>query len=283
MEELRQKTRIRILHVTDVHSALHNIVALKTRLETRGERIDLILLSGDNADMEIGARDLSRDAAKIARYEKDMELVIRELESIHSLVVYVPGNHDPITTFDLNASPMTSTSMNLHRKCMRLAGNLCIIGFGGSIPAFKDSKLHWEGFPFETEEDLAKELDPLLQFKPLPSGSNRLDAIEEGDSVILMTHFGPSRTDTTIVYEDISQPILSGSETLRCHLEGDLLQKFAFLNIHGHSHDALGKVQLGNVTISNPGPLREGNYGLYTICKGSKSWRLTSCTYEILD
>ena len=42
--------------------------------------------------MEIGARDLSRDAAKIARYEKDMELVIRELESIHSLVVYVPGN-----------------------------------------------------------------------------------------------------------------------------------------------------------------------------------------------
>eukprot|EP00118_Oscarella_pearsei_P015540 m.140538 g.140538 ORF g.140538 m.140538 type:complete len:289 (+) comp38312_c0_seq6:264-1130(+) len=288
METLRTKSRLRILHVTDVHSSFDNVSALGDRLKSSNETIDLVLLSGDIADMEMGTRDASSARAKITKYENDARRVVKGLEAIHPLVVYIPGNHDPITIFSSESPPkMTMTSINVHGRCVRLTDDLSLVGFGGSIPGYQNGKQVWEGFPFESEEDMAKELDPFLslQFHPEPSGSDSPSAVREGDSVILMTHLGPSQTDTTIVHEgSITDPILTGSSTLRQNLESDLLQKSVFLNLHGHSHYAIGRSHLVNITVVNPGSLMEGNFGLYTISKDKEhGWKLVSCTFESLD
>lgn len=52
-------------------------------------RIDLILLSGDNADM---AMDREALPDTVQKYEEDMRQVVQALEAIHPIVIYIPGN-----------------------------------------------------------------------------------------------------------------------------------------------------------------------------------------------
>jgi predicted MPP superfamily phosphohydrolase len=177
VDQLKSKTLLRILHVSDIHFALECVSHLKERLQA--EKIDIILSSGDNADM---AMDYNASPETIKKYEEDMRQVVQSLEAIHPLVIYIPGNHDPITTFDDKAPEMTSQSINLHKQCIQLAPNLRLIGFGGSIPGFQNEKKTWDGFPFPTEYDFAKEFMPFVEQLPDFTGST-----------IFMTHIGPEK------------------------------------------------------------------------------------------
>lgn len=76
-----------VVHVSDIHFALECVSHLKERLQA--EKIDIILSSGDNADM---AMDYNASPETIKKYEEDMRQVVQSLEAIHPLVIYIPGN-----------------------------------------------------------------------------------------------------------------------------------------------------------------------------------------------
>ena len=62
---------------------------------------------------------------------------MNELEGFADDLLYIPGNHDPITLFnkDKNKLPILSSNLdgNLHMAAMKLRENLIIIGLGGSV------------------------------------------------------------------------------------------------------------------------------------------------------
>jgi len=64
-----------------------------------------------------------------------------------------------------------------------------------------------------------------------------------------------------------------------------LQQRHVIMNIHGHTHDASGRVRIGNITVLNPGALVEGNFAIYTLESSGKStqkWELSStCFYKL--
>ena len=92
--------------------------------------------------------------------------------------------HDAISTFKTEESPC-----NVHMKQVCIAPNLHLFGIGGSVPVYKDGKHLWDGFPYRTEEEYAKDITKLLDDGFISESSS----LTPQDAVILMTHSGPDK------------------------------------------------------------------------------------------
>lgn len=64
-------------------------------------------------------------------------LFMNELEAFADDLVYIGGNHDPITMFnkDRDKLPILSSNVdgNIHKGILKLRDDLIIIGLGGSV------------------------------------------------------------------------------------------------------------------------------------------------------
>lgn len=268
-----------ILHVTDTHLCFDKIAQLKQWLMDRNQRVDLVLLSGDIAnlsDKTYGTAPLE----EVEKHDKFLEQIVKQLSTI-ATVYYIPGNHDSINTY----SPESQPARNLHMRSARLADCLLVVGVGGSVPGYleADGSQVWAGFPYSSDEsygeDLSKVLDPMFGLH----GSNT--QLQQQDAVILMTHVGPHKSCTTFSRLDVGRGILSGSPTLLQYLNKQELQHHTVMNIHGHTHDAPGHTTIGRVTVSNPGPLLCGQFGVYSLLRDescSPVWRISSLCYHKL-
>lgn len=76
---------------------------------------------------------------------------------------------------------------------MDVAPGLHILGAGGSIPGFRNGKKYWNSFPYESDEEFAKDLTMILDPFFFPEGSSS-SPLGEKDAVILMTHNGPDQS-----------------------------------------------------------------------------------------
>ena len=69
--------------------------------------------------------------------------------------IYVPGNHDPLYTYeakDYRQLTEYEKSINLHRRVMRLAPHLWLAGIGGSCYVrYEDNSIRDFGFPYKEE------------------------------------------------------------------------------------------------------------------------------------
>ena len=54
-------------------------------------------------------------------------------------------------------------ALNVHGKSFRLADNLSLICFGGSHPATQNDKNIWRGYPYNSEEEITKDMVSSLQ------------------------------------------------------------------------------------------------------------------------
>ena len=70
---------------------------------------------------------------------------------------------------------------NLHNKRMELAEGLDIIGFGGSVPAYKEGELYWLGYPYSHEDDIAEEWEK----------GKAIEAKTSKNQFVFLTHVGP--------------------------------------------------------------------------------------------
>ena len=95
----------------------------------------------------------------------DTKKVLQSLNDIfQKKVIFVPGNHDPILFFN-QKSVLNPEIINIHKTEFRLEAGLCIVGLGGSLPGYSDAeytKQVWDSYPYNKEEELMAELDPLI-------------------------------------------------------------------------------------------------------------------------
>ena len=75
-------------------------------------------------------------------------------------------------------------------RIVQIAPRLHLVGHGGSIPGFRDGKQVWDGFPYRSDEAMGDDLQALLN----PIFLSELSSVGKEDSVILMTHNGPSES-----------------------------------------------------------------------------------------
>jgi Icc-related predicted phosphoesterase len=111
-------------------------------------------------------------------------------------------------------------------------------------------------------------------------------------SILWMSHTGPATCGTTLINRTphfVSRKnnvINAGSEAVREHLDRlhEQTPKDAstpvFCLLHGHSHFAWGHAKYGDVSIINPGALRDGRLALLEFgITSADLWELTSIQY----
>ncbi|RGB43517.1 Metallo-dependent phosphatase-like protein [Rhizophagus diaphanus] len=178
------------LIVSDIHYRLDNIKKLQIWLiqKDRLKEIDFIIACGDL----VNGTPITTEKDK-----QEFQEVISALKCFDKPLYYIPGNHDPDTSFlpqdqkdNLNQTnderPITK---NFHNESVQLAPGLSIVGFGGSIDGVlrnSPETVIWPACPENTETFLAERL-PIL-----------IDQVNN-DDIILVTHFGPFKTGTTDV------------------------------------------------------------------------------------
>lgn len=276
--------RLVLLHATDVHSSLERIEQLKQWLKEEDSKIDLVLLSGDLANM---AMDPNAPQAEVEKSHRALDEVAQSFLSISSKVYYIPGNHDAITTFKTEGQS-TATPCNVHTRSVCVAPKLHLLGFGGSVPGYVAGEQIWAGFPYQSNEAMAEDLQKFLD----PIFFTSTDQLEPGSSIVFMTHNGPRESSTTegrirgeVNLRAPLVPIISGSTALHELLCKDELQKHVIMNIHGHTHDAPGQAVIGGTTVLNPGALVEGRFGIYTLESSpeqSRTWDLVCVSFHKL-
>ena len=247
-----------ILLVSDIHLSINNIKRVRNDLNTK---IDHVILSGDMCNLK--GDDYTNESA-LRQSESDITEMINELKLISPSVYFIPGNHDPLTTF---SNQGVNIGVNIHNEVKPLENGLLIAGFGGSVPAFDDSNvLTWQGYPCKTEEEYSNQLTPFMN-------SILTQKKTDNKKILLVTHVGPHESDTVKVRRRRSSEeedqnsssfsiIYSGSKTLQKQLERNEFQESVVLNVHGHTHDSKGSTMLYNIPVVNAGSLREGNYGI---------------------
>jgi Icc-related predicted phosphoesterase len=262
-----------LLICTDVHKNVDNVKRMQEDIKSRGVVPDVVICCGDIADLatEHFGEDGLEESAKI-----DMEHVLAALAKIGT-VIFVPGNHDPSSSY-LDSPTTIPNTINLHRQAHAAYPNLMIWGFGGSVPAFKNNALFWEGKPFDTEEAFASSFQPWE--RDLRSAAETATSTAD---YVLLTHVGPEGTDT-VAYPGESEadaPIYMGSSTLRSHLQSSFAKEHCLLHLHGHTHPAPGISNVNGIPVCNVGSLNEGRYGLVELRFGADSQRLSLASVQL--
>eukprot|EP01028_Stygiella_incarcerata_P000593 TRINITY_DN1087_c0_g1_i1.p1 TRINITY_DN1087_c0_g1~~TRINITY_DN1087_c0_g1_i1.p1 ORF type:complete len:366 (-),score=101.96 TRINITY_DN1087_c0_g1_i1:1701-2684(-) len=303
------KNEMVFLHVSDVHGSIQGVNSISDYLFSRKIEIDTVLVTGDLVSIGDGSRG---DEVVESIGEGLSVDVLLSLENICSKLVFVPGNHDPQCLFAKEPKKLTSSSVNAHMKTVRLAPNLVAVCAGGSVPAYQDGELVWIGYPFASDEEFSKVVkdlesmildkrpseskdkaptskdmkkDPKKEeedlegpphvFVPTPS------QVEPGDSIILMTHAGPSDVSTSVVLTPLirgGSPVVSGSPSLRKMLLQKSVQDRVMINVHGHTHESPGLVTLGSLPVSNSGAVSHGHFSLIRVHRLNQTspWTLLS-------
>jgi len=259
------------LHLTDIHCAYENLDAVNSLLKKGDRKIDFILSSGDLTNMKPSDNE---NPDMVKENEAEVTKVLEALLKIHPKVFFIPGNHDACSFFD-GTAPKVAGAVNLHNRHFRLAKDLVITSFGGSVPAFQGEKQRWIGYPFDKAEDIEEGLRGLLNAEL--AEDNSTDAPCKNDSVLLMTHVGPGSSQTAIQQIDLDQDVIkAGCFVLDKIMREPELQERVFLNIHGHTHFAEGVSKLGNTFIFNPGAIAFDCFGIVSIERKAGKWNYRS-------
>ena len=314
-----------ILLVSDVHLATDQIPKIRQQLslssggDTTNEAqsntnnghdshlVDVALLAGDMCSLK-GEQYTDPEALRDA--VQHIASMVRELSRLARRVFWIPGNHDPMSTFDPQSTDSRNIGgVNVHGTVVTVTDGLVLAGFGGSVPAFYDESRHseqvWTGYPYETEEDFAREFEPFVsRVFSNGDGGAVCDNGDSGDKaqVLLMTHVGPSASSTVNVrryFENDTDDqgvgekklpyfwIHSGSSTIQRAVDQRSVQSRVLLNVHGHTHDSKGVSMLGNVPVLNAGSLREGNWAVIHLDRNdgleSNPWSIRSIQHYHMD
>lgn len=264
-ETQAQPQTFRIVLVSDVHKQGRRLDQITKWLLDRNDNrakssdytaptewINAVLCMGDISDMPPGCQDPYITAAELGACSSNFVL----MTNIASKLIYVPGNHDPVQMYASgNGEPpiLSVTSLNAHRRWVRIVPGIVVCGIGGSGPAKMGSDEHpFFSFPYKSERDFEEQvaalnfdapyspadtttttnsdgghedIPPEFITKNFVNGKDRnvfntgvIPVTEVGpeDSVILMTHEGPAGSPTTVDFDhDGTGVILScGSEAI---------------------------------------------------------------------
>ena len=295
--KLEDRTELKILHLTDLHTdkyGLENLIMLKDKIRENKIIYDLVLISGDMQSYMI--KDWE-DPIKCAKAEEEIISILGYAESICPHVYFIPGNHDPPNLF-LNPLIKTPSLMseksdigddmvqlkenwyNMHGNIVTIAKGLKLAGYGGSKDNYieKDGEIlgtFWEAFPYSDEEDFS------IGLKSMFAKLTHEYATEDPFQLILMTHIGPyssmSAVDT-LARANLGENIYSGSKTLENLIDAN--SKFILWNVHGHNHASEKQTEKSGVPIINPNAFFFGKYAEYKLKINDKSkWEIDEINF----
>jgi predicted phosphodiesterase len=88
---------LKLLIISDIHMAFSQLEKLKDwYFNFNQDKFDFVICPGDFENMEEGRRNL----AKCKEAEGKISSVLSFVEFLSVPILYVPGNHDPITMFE---------------------------------------------------------------------------------------------------------------------------------------------------------------------------------------
>jgi Icc-related predicted phosphoesterase len=265
-----------ILLVSDVHLSFNYLERLKEWQLDNKRLFNYIFLTGDILSLKYPDNEKNE---VIAKSEAEISSIITFLENMCLNVIYLGGNHDPKSLFDVETPNLTIRSINLHKKYFKIANDLYLIGLGGSVPTITSNQvipntipyldvsdnILWEGYPYQdnftspnyenSDQIYKKDLEEVWE-----KVSNHITQTNTTDNIkyILLTHNGPFYSSTSLQINK-GKIAYMGSKEL-----GDFLNNNdnIMLNIHGHTHDGKGYVNYNTYSIINPGSLKNGDFAI---------------------
>jgi len=97
IEKITKKKRMKFLVISDIHMTFNKLDKLKNwYFNINDEQFDYILCPGDFENLT----EKRRDPKVCKEAEIQIASVLSYIEFISVPVLYVPGNHDPITLFE---------------------------------------------------------------------------------------------------------------------------------------------------------------------------------------
>jgi Icc-related predicted phosphoesterase len=278
---------LRFLIASDIHDDLAAVEQLKREIHELGFAPNVVLCPGDLTCLptKIGV-ELPEDV--VAAGAQNGRAILQSLKELvpDGQVVFVPGNHDPITWFDQSDPSLREMAelglVNAHDARVRVSTGLSIIGFGGCTEALEDGRVVWSAYPY-TESEMTERL---------AATKKRLCETDPGETTVLMTHFGSAASATTwvtgmdpnsLVAPGLRKTIInSGSSTLDPLLAEAAVQASVVLNLHGHTHQGCGMTRRGAITVLNPGSLCfTRTYALVTMKRANETGRWSLASTEI--
>jgi len=217
------------------------------------------------------AADYAKKSEIIQQFENVCKNLFDACLEIHTNTIFIPGNHDPESMLKGGNLDMKNVT-NAHKNMIAIDENLYLLGFGGSGPAFQDNTLIWEGYPYQTEQELNKDFEIVIT-KHLSTLNDK----KSKDFIILFTHNGPSQSSTSVDWRNSDEsPIYAGSDSIRDVLLNPKYRENIVVNIHGHIHLGFGMSHIGNIPVINPGSLRgktseENRFVILTMVQSKKT------------
>jgi len=288
-----KKKELNIIFLSDIHESFNYLEKLKEWQMKHKILFDYLLCGGDFLSLK---NEEQSNSNTVFKSEGIMSSILNYLECICLNVVYIPGNHDPYTLFNLKSPKLTVRSTNIHSKFFQLDKDLFLFGFGGSIPAFpsklnvSDCNLYEEidyennvysGYPFEGNYKISDEKLFEGFKKGWEDSKNQLESEKQVlKQVILLTHLGPFYSQTTI-NQEFNKYIYMGSKYL-----DNFIKKSdnILLDLHGHTHDGEGMTTVGKVKVINPGTFLKGNFSIVKLKRNyNNEWKLEKLEIINLD
>ncbi|MDR0911546.1 MAG: metallophosphoesterase [Methanobrevibacter sp.] len=219
---------MKILHISDVHSVINP--KLNSYLD--GNKIDLIIVSGDVTNF--GPSEFALD-------------FLNELREKNINVIAIPGNCD---IPEAVSAIEDSDAIYAHNKIIKFR-DLIIYGFGGSNPTPFDTPLEFD------EDTLYKQINSLINRDSVDISDSfadeSLSQLTKNCTKILLTHAPPHGGEADL--------IPGGAHVGSTAIEKIINEKDFDLNLCGHIHEAVSISKIANTIVSNPGNL-ESNHGV---------------------
>ncbi|KAL7715083.1 Calcineurin-like phosphoesterase domain-containing protein [Entamoeba marina] len=270
-----QKDPIRVAVVNDIHLNMPLVEKMQRYWKINNINVDYMVVCGDFVCISIANQE-NREIVDEAFEE--CKTIMKELEKMCPHVLYVPGNHDPTTLFHnsmTHSVQISEKSINLHKCVYHLRDDLVIVGCGGSIPQYDKHICHKGGYPFLTDEQFSDQLE-----KVLPDDGN-IPTSNLKDSVIIVTHNGPSCSHTALKFSHNKSVMQTGSPTLSKKIENPVYKNRLTCVLHGHTHDSQGLVNHEMIPIINAGALKRNmNFVVITIRYIKDRWKVADSNFH---
>jgi len=191
---------MKILISADIHGRKKAVDEIKIRVKK--EKIDLVICAGD-----------------MSVFERDIELILEDLNSMGVPVLLIPGNHENIQKL-FEISEKFENLIDIHEATYQV-GDYVFVGFGN--PGFALIDRDFEKFVAKLGNTL------------------------KGKKVILVTHGPPY--NTKLDYLDGEHV---GCTSIRKFIEQN---DNIILAVSGHLHENFGvEDKIGKIKVINPGP-----------------------------
>ena len=245
-EENLKVNHLKILIINNINSNYMYLIKLKEWQIKHQEYFDYLFFIGNF--LSYSENKNKNDIKEICNDEAEIGALLSYLENLSLNIIYIGGDNDTPTIFKEPYPSLTLKSINLHKKYHKLAEDLYIIGYGGTI------EINSLENTFNNFNDYIKENVNIKNIQTI---------FISNDSTYDNYSLFNSKKDKK--YENIIKT-----------------EKNIFLNINGNINIKKGNEKSGNITLLYPGSICQGEFTVLILERKNNtknSWKIKAINY----